>query len=195
MTRGRKRQMGKREPSGRLSRKAVDVTARLRDALDRDERDTISVGVEARVRVHHVEPELSRDQRAGSFVGRLCMTRVISQHQYEAAMNWLTDSENYSWAVCAPKRPNAIDLNRVHGSPTRLENVALVKRIMARYKGASMAVRDAQLELRNRGNLFGALEALVLRDIELEHMVPDLRCALNSLVRFYGLVSKEPEPA
>lgn len=185
--RGPRRKPGTREPNGRLSGKPQNVSARLNDALDRDERETIAVAMEARQRVFGIVLEECRDQRAGSFVGRLRMRGELSQPQYEAAVKWQEGAERYSWAVgsAVAKPPKAIDLNRVHGSPTASENVALVRKYVADYRVADKAIREAQLELKGRGNLFGALDALVLRDVELVHLVPDLRCALNALARHY----------
>jgi hypothetical protein len=168
--RGPRRKPGKREGNGQLSRVPVAVAERLKDALDRDERETIAVGVEARQRVFGVAPDECRDQRAGSVVGRLRMRGELSQPQFEAAVKWQEGAERYSWAV---------------GSPTASENVALVRKFVAAYREADKVVREAQLELKGRGNLFGALDAIILRDVELAHLVPDLRCALNALAKHY----------
>jgi hypothetical protein len=186
--RGKQRQPGKREPNGQLSRKPADRKTRFLDGLERDERDTLMVGIEARVRVHGVEPERSRDQMAGSFVGRLCMTRQISRQQYDAAMTYIEDCANYTAAVHSPRQPGAVDLNRIQGSNGDYENVERTQRAKARYKGATGAITAAQLEMRGQGNLFGALEAILHRDQELQHLVGDLRVALNSLARHYGLI-------
>jgi hypothetical protein len=194
--RGKARQPGKREPNGQLSRKPADRTSRFLDGLERDERDTLAVGIEARVRVHGVDPERSRDQMAGSFVGRLCMTRQISRQQYDAAMTWLEDCENYSAAVHSPRQPGAVDLNRIQGSNGDYENVERTRRAITRMigdkergiRGAMQAVQAAQLEVRGQGNLFGALDAILHRDQELQHLVGDLRVGLNALARYYGLI-------
>lgn len=185
--RGPNKHQGKRWKDGRLSRAPLAVADRLKSAMDRDELDTIAVGIEARERVFGVPLAECRDQRAGSFVGRLRMAGVLSQPQYESAIKWQEGVERYSWATggITPKRPAAVDLNRVSGSPTSAENVAAAKRAIAKYRNADKVIRDAQIELGGRGNLFGALDALVLRDLSLQHMVPDLRCALNALAKHY----------
>jgi hypothetical protein len=190
---GRKRKSGKRESDGRLSRDPNEIDKRRREAWDRSEKEAAAVGIEARQRLFGLEEEMARDQRAGSFVGRLRMAGVLSQIQYEAAVKWQEGAERYSWAVgsAVGKRPKAIDLNRVHGSPTRTENVALVCGIVAAYRKADNAIREAQLELKGRGNLFGALDALLIRDVELYHLVSDLRCALNALAKLYRFEERE----
>lgn len=184
--RQRKKQDGKREPNGRLSRKPADVMARTLAQVDRDVRETLMVGLEARVRVYGVKSENSRDQMAGSFVGRLCMDREISRAQYEAAMTWMEDASNYSIAIRSPRMPGAIDLNRTRGI-NDYENVDRVKRWTAKYKAACKAVQEKQIELRGRANLMGALDTCVMRDVALYHLVGDLRYALNALVKHYRI--------
>lgn len=184
--RGQKRQAVKREPNGRASRKKDDVVARILEQVDRDVRETLMTGLSARVRVHGVPPEQSRDQMAGSFIGRLCLQRVISRIQYDAALAWLEDMENHAAVIGAPRQPGAVDLNAAKGRNDH-ENVEYAARCMARYKAANKAVQDRQNELGPHAHLFGALDTLVRRDVPLEHLVGDLRTALNALARHYRL--------
>lgn len=188
--RGPKKQSVKREPNGRASRKATNVMERVLDQVDRDTRDAITTGLEARVRVHGVPPENSRDQMAGSFVGRLCMQRNLTRHQYEAALAWLEDMENHAAVISAPRSPGAVNLNAAKGRNDH-ENVDYATRCMSRYKAANKAVQDKQNELGPHAHLFGALDTLVRRDVPLEHLVGDLRTALNALVRHYRLEGKK----
>lgn len=187
MTKGRKRKSGKRENNGRLSRKPADVAARGNDAYDRAERDALSVGIEARMRVHGVAPGSARDQMAGSFIGRLCLQRVITRHQYDAAMQWLEDSMRYSIAVAAPHAPGAVDLNRTHGRGSDYENEAVTRHAVAVYEAAREAVQNLQNELRGTANLWAALDYIVRRDEEVYHMVGDFRLVANALVRHYRM--------
>lgn len=60
--RGPRKQKGKREPNGRLSRDPAIAAARHLEALDLEERAAIAVGLEARQRVFGIVPRLSRDQ-------------------------------------------------------------------------------------------------------------------------------------
>lgn len=187
MTKGRRRKSGKREPGGKLSRKPADVAARANDAYDRAERDALSVGIEARLRVHGVAPGSAIDPMAGSFIGRLCLQRVITSQQYDAAMRWLEDSRLYSIAVGAPHAPGAVDPNRTHGRESGYENVARTLHITARHDAAREAVQELQNELRGTANLWAALNYIVRRDEELYHMVGDFRLVANALVRHYKL--------
>lgn len=185
--RGPKSKHGRREANGRLSRTPGEVTRRVLDGLDAEQRDALSVGLEARQRVFGVSEKDTRDQMAGSFVGRLCQGRGISRAQYEAAVTWLEDVTNYSHVQRSPIEPNAIDLNATRGGVDNYENIARTERVKSRYKGASDAVQDMQNQVRGMGNLFGALDACVKRDLECWHLVGDLRLALNALAKFYGL--------
>jgi hypothetical protein len=194
MTRGPKKQAGAREPNGQLSRRLEDVAKRLaqhmRD-LDVEERRTMAPGIDARMRLWDLSIEDARTADAGSFVGRLRMSGELTPPQYEAAMSWLTDVENYRWAVGGPKQPNAMNLNRVIGLPTDGDNFERARRYEDRYRDASKAVMNAQIELRGACNLFGALDAILIRDMDLMHLVPDLKLALNALDRHYKALAKK----
>jgi hypothetical protein len=176
-----------REGSGRLSRKPADLMQRVNGALEMEERETLRPGVEARVRLHGLEPEVSRDQRAGSFAGRLCMSGEITTTQYEAAMIYLEDHRNNLMAIRAPRDPSGVDLNRVQGGSGDAENVEFYRRATTRWRDATKAVQERQNELRGGGALIAALDTCLVRDAECHHMVGWLREGLNSLVRHYGL--------
>ena len=176
--------------NGRLSRKPADVTKRLAGKLDKDERDALRPGIEARVRLHGVRPELSRDQKAGCFVGRLCMSGELSVAQYDAAMTFLEDCRNNAIAIQAPRDPSGVDLNRVQGGSANAENVEFYRQATSRWRNAFAAVQARQNELRGAGALYAALETCVLKDAECHHLVGWLREGLNALVRHYGLVDK-----
>lgn len=188
--RGPKAKTGKREASGRLSRRKDDIMERVGGAAEREEREMLRPGIEARVRVHNVAPEVSRDQRAGCFVGRLCMGGEITQRQYEAAMAFLEDQRNNAMAIRAPRDPSGVDLNRVHGNSLAEENVDFVVRSMKRWRDAQSVIQDRQNELRGQGAIYAALYACVIRDVEAHHMVGWLREGLNALAKHYGVGDK-----
>jgi hypothetical protein len=189
--RGRKRKPGVREPNGRLSRKQVNVMARLRAAHDREEHETLSVGLDARERVHGVDPQHTRDQKAGSVVGRLCLSGAITAHQYDAAMTWLEERADYLRAVSPAQgsEPRALDPNAAHGA-SHYENAAAAQRAVARYRAACRAVQDKQNEVRLNAHLNGALDAILVRDVLIHNLVGDLRIALNALAKHYGLTRR-----
>jgi hypothetical protein len=135
--RGPKKQKGKREPNGRLSRQPAIAGARHVDALDMEERAMIEVGIEARQRVFGVPARMSRDQLAGSVVGRLCLSGELSRVQYDAAQAWLECREAYLRAVSPAigKLPGAIDPNATHGQ-SNYENVGASRLAVQRYHAA-----------------------------------------------------------
>ena len=186
---GRKRKPGKREPNGKLSRVPADVAARRKDGLDREEQDTIAVAIEARQRVFGLPPTISRDQMAGSAVGRYCIQKHITRVQYDAAMLYLADCEAYSHAIGTPGLPRAVDLNATGGQNNH-ENVGKVLAAIRAHDAMVKAVQAQQNELRNTANLFGALDVVIRQDKMLDHMLGDLRAGLNALVRHYGVAGR-----
>jgi hypothetical protein len=186
--RGPKSKHGKRELNGRLDRSPSEVTKRVLDGFDAEQRDALSVGLEARQRVYGVPEKDTRDQMAGSFVGRLCQQRIITRIQYEAATTWLEDATNYTRVRRSPIQPNAIDLNATsRGGVDNYENVSRSVQIKERYHKAGKAVVDAQNAIGANGNLFGALDVCVRQDAECWHLVGDLRIVLNALAKCYVL--------
>lgn len=188
--RGPKAAAGKRTASGRLSRSKPDIMDRLNERMEREERETLRPGIEARVRVHGIAPEASRDQRAGCFVGRLCMSGEITSRQYEAAMMFLEDHRNNAMAIAAPRDPSGVDLNRVHGNSLKAENVDFYKRATKRWRDAQAIIQERQNELRGQGAIYSALYTCIIRDTEAHHMVGWLREGLNALAKHYGVGEK-----
>lgn len=184
--RGPKKRHGKREPNGRLSR---TVTARA-DAMNQEQRDTMSVAIEARQRVWGLSRDASRDQMAGSAIGRYCLAEKIKLEQYDAAMAYLAEREEYHRYIVPPRPPGAVDPNATHGRALTEENEARVRHVMASWATTNAAIRDAQLAIRNDGNLRGAIDAVLIRDVQLDHLLGDIRIALNALARRYGLVAR-----
>lgn len=191
------RQSGKREPSGRLSRQKEQAAARMDQQLasrfkdmEREERANLAGGIEARQRVHGLTFEAASQPMASTFVGRLYLGKELSRQQYEAAVLYAEDCANYSRAVHSPRQPGAVDLNATKGSSGDYENLAFVQRAKARHRDATKAVQEAQLEMRGSVALFSALYEIVQMDRELYHMIPDVRVALNSLARHYGLIGQ-----
>ena len=190
--RGPKRKAVTRQPNGQPSRSkaALDTRAKLaREGLDREQQDMIAVGIEARQRVFGLPVTVSRDQMAGCAVGRYCLLGGkdgITRLQYDAAMLYLADCEAYSRAIATPGIPRAVDLNAT-GGQNHHENVGKVLATIRSHEAMVKAVQSAQNELRNTANLFGALDAVIRRDVMLDHLLGDLRTALNALVRHYGI--------
>ena len=176
-----------REPNGRASRRKKDVMDQFLTDLGKDERDIQGTALIARHRVLGVEPRHSRDQKAGSAIGRYCLQGLVTQAQYDAAMLFLESYHRNLRAIDAPPQPGAVDLNRTHGLAVGLENVKQLTKWRAEHKATLAAIQDKQNEIRLMGNLYGALYEIVVRDHALEHLLGDCRTGLNSLIKHYRL--------
>ena len=186
MTRGPKRKPGKRTESGRLSRSQDETIARHAAVHDQQERETLEVGLSARVRIWGIDPKMSRSQMAGSVVGRLCLTGELSREQYDAAQSWLSDLRNWRQAIAAPRGMGAVDLNAIRGDSTEVESEVWYRRCRDRMASARAAIQQEQNALRLRANLWAPLDLMVGEDRSVMTMVGDLRLALNALARHYG---------
>jgi hypothetical protein len=169
------------------------------------ERETIAPGIEARQRVHGLPLDQASQPMAGSFLGRLYMAREISRAQYEAGTQWAEHTLAYQRAIAAPRQPGAVDLNATKGSDN-YENVEATRRAIVRMMGdkerkiigARQAVQEEQYSLGNAGSRFALLFTLwtaIEQDQERYDIVPDLRSALNCLVRHYGLTTAQRKEA
>ena len=192
--RGPARQAGRRDASGHHSRKKADITKRLAGNLDLTERDALRVGVEARHRVFGALPEQCRDQRLGSFVGRLSMAGELTDGQYEAAMQYLGVYHAMAAAVDAPRQPGAVNLNATKGA-ANYEDIERSRRAMAAWRAAQDAVQRRQNELRGQGALIAALRSCVIEDREFPHMVEWLRQALIALATHFQIGDKRRNAA
>ena len=188
-----KRKNGKREPNGRLSRKPVDRQVRDKAEVAATEWDTMGVGLMARWRVHGVDPKSLKDQMAGSAVGRFCLKGQITAAQYDAAMAYLEERDEYLRCIspAVGRQPGAVDLNATKGASVGRENVARIQQIVAARDVTIKAIREKQTEIGLHGNLFGAMDAVLVNDVELDHLLGDLRTALNALVRRYRMVGEK----
>lgn len=182
-----KRKHGKREPNGQLSRKPEDRKVRDAAEVPATEWDTMGPALMARWRVHDVAPANLKDQLAGSAVGRYCLQGIITRSQYEAAVAYLDERENYLRCIQAPRQPGAVDLNATRGQSVASENVGRYQQVRASMAATDAAIMDKQIEIGNTGNLFGALNAVLVMDVELDHLLGDLRTALNALIRRYRM--------
>jgi inhibitor of KinA sporulation pathway (predicted exonuclease) len=175
----RKRKTGiKRTASGRPSRAADAYTENLEPIL-------------TRMRLFGLSEVDARDQKASTFIGRLQLTKVISQAQYDAAQEYLKLYEAFQRAV---KSPDALRSSGGGGdqgeSPTY---AAWCKGAIARKEAADRAVMDEQCVIANRGrNLFAGLDYLVTRNEEHHHLVGDCRLALNALVDHFSGSKRRP---
>ena len=160
------------------------------DGLDREQRDTLATGLTARERVWGISPEHSRDQKVGSAVGRYCLQGLVTQAQYDAAMLFVESYNRHLRAIDAPPQPGAVDLNATRGRPVFVENPAQLAKWRAEHQAAMSAIQAKQNEIRLMGNLYGAMYAVLIRDVMLEPLLGDLRTGLNALAKHYGLLAR-----
>ncbi|WP_323015813.1 hypothetical protein [Devosia sp.] len=180
---GRKRKIGvKRTPSGAISR-AKSAYSENAD------------GIALRMKVFGLTEQDARDQKAATYVGRLCLAGRrnnadgITDAQYEAALVWREAYENFQRAV---KSPDALRTGVGGGDQGESEDYARwCKAAIARWKGIEDAVRLEQGYHENRGaNMWAALDYLVGRDQQLPHMIGDLRLALNAIGHHMGMIPR-----
>lgn len=170
---GRKKQTGvKRTTSGRKSRAATAYEENLEPIL-------------TRMRLFGLTEKDARDQKASTFVGRLQLTKAISQAQYDAAQEYLSVREAFQRAV---KSPDA--LRSSSGGGDQGESPAYAdwcRKAIKRYEDASKAVMDEQCLFPNRGrNLAAGLDYIVCRGEMHWHLVGDCRLALNALAHHFS---------
>ena len=177
-SKGRPRKIGvKRTKSGRASR-AGAVPANMEAIL-------------LRMKMFGLSEADARDQKAGTFIGRLNLTdkkALISNAQYEAAVAYLEVYDKYKRAIGAPDA-----LKQSGGSAGGGDNTEDYARwcqgAKAKYDAAIGALR-AEQEIHTGANLYAALDYLVCRDEQHWHMVGDCRIALNALAHHFGLLGK-----
>lgn len=186
--RGPKRQEGRREANGRLSRKKVDVTRKLNGDLDRAEREALRVGVEARLALYGIAPGRLRDVRAECYVGRLAMAGTLTDRQFEAAAEYLRAYHAMTIAI-GSRQPGAVNLNPTRGLPGP-ENIEESVHALAKWDAARKAIQARQNQIRGQGALIAALQYCVIEDRQLQHLVEWLRIALDALADHFQIGDK-----
>lgn len=170
---GRKKKTGvKRTASGRISRAQDTYQENLEPIL-------------TRMRLFGLSEKDARDQKASTFIGRLQLTKAISQAHYDAAIQYLEVREAFQRAV---KSPDALRTGTGGGDQGESATyTAWCKRAIERKEAADNAVMSEQCILANRGrNLLAAIDYLVCRGEEYHHMVGDCRVALNALAHHFN---------
>lgn len=166
----------KRTASGRRSRAAGAYEENVEPIL-------------TRMRMFGLSEADARDQKASTFIGRLQLTRVLSQPQYDAAVEFFKIHDAYKRAIGAP---DGMKSSGGAGGADESDSHAAwchAKRVI--YDRAIAAVQAEQNLHKNRGaNMIAALDYVVLRDEQMWHLVGDCRLALNALAHHLGIVGK-----
>lgn len=173
---GRPRKPGKREPSGRPSRKIDDVAARDLEAL--------APVLETRSRLTGIPVDRLLDHNhlgapnAGTAHGILCLKGTISERQWQTAEYYLQARAAWLRAIDAPGNPiDPPEELRVAGDPEAIARWAEAARaswhrIMARLQLASTLHREP---------VIAAFDVILVRNRILDHLVSALRVGLDEL--------------
>lgn len=183
MAKGRPRKAGvKRTKSGAISRAAGAYN---------ENADAIAL----RMRVFGLSEKDARDQKAATFIGRLCMagrrntTDGITEAQYEAATEYLAAYANFQKAV---KSPNALRTGSGGGDQGESADYdSRCRRWVQKFEAIQAAVQQEQGFHENRGsNMWAAIDYLLIRDEQHSHMIGDLRLALNAVGHHLGIIQR-----
>lgn len=175
--RGPKRKNVAREPNGRAVRSTQEPA------------DSVAISARAKMLEQQwgIDPkhskEAARQPLTGTFVGTLYFTKQISRIQYDASQSFLTLLNKER------KRTNSA-LAHYEASETLSELRsqddidASNRALAARYSDMQRAIQAAQNY--QRGNLWAALQFCVTENNGFDHMIGDLREALNALDHFFN---------
>jgi len=141
------------------------------------------------MRLFGLSEEDARDQKAATFFGRLRLTGVLSQPQYDAAVEMFDLHERYKRAIGAPDGLKTS--GGAAGGEETDSHEAWCRSIVVQHDKAKAALQAEQNLLANRGcNLHAALDYIVFRDEQMWHMIGDARLALNALAHHFGISRK-----
>lgn len=179
--RGRKRQTGKREPNGRLSRAKACVVERV----EMTEHEAKSVALAARRRHVPLPAEyldLSDGGRpnAGTPHGILRLQGALTAEQWAAAEWWIGTRLRYLRAIQAPNQVGETATGEWSGDEAAYAaNCRAARQLWAEVCEAIQRASTAA-----RSPILAAFDVILLREHwELDHMVGDLRLGLNALHR------------
>ena len=170
---------------GRKRKPGVKRTATGRPSRSQDAYQENIDPILTRMRLFGLTEKDARDQKAATFIGRLQLTKVVSQVQYDASQEYLSAREAFQRAI---KSPDALRSGSGGGDQGESDTYAeWCQRAIKRFEAAKKAVMDEQCILANRGrNLFAGLDYIVCRDEQQWHLVGDCRLALNALAHHFS---------
>jgi hypothetical protein len=139
------------------------------------------LGKQTRVKMFGVKIEEAADKEAGTVIGRLKLSEEITEHQHNALEQYGKLSERYFSSILAPDSLRS----KGGGSAMRIPDDSVDIETRRKWDGTMKAINEAQKY--HTGNLYAALQFIVVRDQFYEHMVGDARIAANALVRYYKM--------
>lgn len=168
--RGRKRKDTLRYPSGQPHKETAD--------------QVMSVATEARMRVHGFSKETSKQQFAGTFVGRLHLAGDLTRAQLDACDYYQQTTLAYRTALKAPGKLTT-------GRSANLDESEYEKQCrqaIERFDAMALILREVD---RIHGiNSLGILEPAVIRDQNMPWAIGDLRTALNAIHKRFLDISR-----
>lgn len=176
----RKMLAGHREPNGRLSRRVVYA----REREDMNERDAQSVVIAARMR-HTGLPEAAVSlnhagrPNAGTVHGIMCLRGDLTREQFDAAEWFIGKRAAYLRAIESPNQETGRTEGGGEFDPDRHAEFCRMAR--ESWSAVCDCIQTASTE--NRAPLMSALDVFLVRGHHLQHMVGDLRIALNAVHR------------
>lgn len=171
----------KRNMRGRPCKADVARTSSGRISTAREPGEAPDVlGRAKRVALFGVAMEDAGTQRSGTVIGRLWISKEISDEQHNALQRYGEQHERYYKTIQAPDSLRSKSGGSVMRIPDDSYDIETVKK----WKSTVNAVKEAQSNY--NGNLYAALQFIVVKDEPHEHMIGDLRIAANALVRYYG---------
>jgi len=174
--RGRKRKPGPREPNGRVSRKKAEVIVRTEET----ERQTMATVIKARCKRFGLSEDRARLPMAGSAIGRMCLGGELTVDQHDAALRYLEARKDGLNAIMA--KADGGGEGGSSGDVVTSGYAEWCKRANERWSTINRALDEMQESLRSPTPR-AALEAIVVRDVDVPELVGDLRIALNVIDR------------
>jgi len=177
-------QLGIREPNGRLSRRIVHINAR--DAMTAKEAQ--SVVVAARMRHFGLSEDaaalnVAGRPNAGSLHGRMALAGDkaggITREQWDAAEWWIGKRAAWLRAIESPNQETGRTEGGGQFDPDR--HAEFCRMAIASWHAVCDCIQTASTE--TRSPLASALDVFLVRGHHLNHMVGDLRIALNAVHR------------
>lgn len=181
--RGRPRQEGPREPSGRISRSGIDNWAEH------------IAPVQERARRLGISEKHAMDQKAGTFIGYLNLIGPvdgISDAQYDGAQQFLKLRQR---AARALQSPAAIyDPEAIGGEGIDPEAYTeWCKAVLAEDRAVRRQVQEAQNY--SRENLWAAIQYVIIEGKQMHNMIGATRIVCNVFARHFKMVHEHRQAA
>lgn len=172
--RGRPRMVeAKRYPNGEVVHRPIEER----------EQDARQIATEARQRVFELSVAHSSRIEATSPLGRLLLSGIITQEQFNASEEYVVVVKRYEKAILIRRPGSAGDLDRTHGFDG---DDGTDERYVEQCNAARRAYSEARRALLEADPLAQmAVNTWAIEHIEADKMIGELRVGLNALARLY----------